>query len=264
MWSKFTGLLFATSLTIGLQACDQLGTQSEDRDKLPQEGPFGIFMGMPLDALDLGEEVLFGPGRHLNSVPRPHPLLEKYEVVVADSFGVCSVFASSKFESADGSRRAFALLSDQLEGKYGQFESEDNSEPVMTGGQALEEIGQVLGRQKELAEKLGVELQSLQETAVGSNGVGDYMDRIEHFLIFRRELELLRILDGQAYDREFVLSHIWKNIDGRNHWNDIVNIELHRISFGISDLEASERLRVSIKYSFANHENCSKGSAEVL
>lgn len=106
--------MFKQLLTISILAGTFLGQSVLAGEK---DGPFGIYMGMPIDELDIE----FGDleVKSLSSVPSPHPLLGGYGAAANSRCGVSRVVATTESEDRAKLEDTFELLLSELVEKYG-------------------------------------------------------------------------------------------------------------------------------------------------
>lgn len=102
------------TLVVSFLVC-ALPVQAQEKD-----GPFGLYMGMPLSELGEKEETKSGNWR-LKSVPNPHPFLSIYVATATENSGLCQILGSTeKMDDVDRASREFQTIKKQITSRYGE------------------------------------------------------------------------------------------------------------------------------------------------
>jgi hypothetical protein len=100
---------------------------------------FGIEMGMPVESLDILEEIEKEPYTYAIAVPKPHSEFERYLVIAPPETGVCKVWGIGKNHDNDSYgtsvKAAFSILLTALESRYRDYKLYDfiRSEGIWDG-----------------------------------------------------------------------------------------------------------------------------------
>lgn len=93
-----------------------LGQQVQAQEK---NAPFGIYMGMPISALDWVDKDEEYGSYELGAPPAPDSQLRQYFVTYTEATGVCGVMALTQDVPAEKATEIFEYLSPRLENEQG-------------------------------------------------------------------------------------------------------------------------------------------------